>query len=684
MRLTIAKELWIGFAALCLGLVIIGVLVISGEIQMREATTQPEQLLNVRSVLYQAKITHLSWLLALNDLIVSGKEFKGELSPTQCVFGKWYYKFDPFSIEGLSKAYKALEEPHRRFHESAAQIKKLCSQGNIAEAKDVYARVTEPAMAEMQEKFELIDSKILAPQIEQSGQSLAEKEKQRVPFIVLCFLLAIGLTLVIGSILVNKIAIPACGLKEFANLVAQKRDFSKRFNTKSKDEVGEITQSLNLVLDVLNKEISDAKELEMEIALNLPEFAEALKNLAARNTVEPVSEGSKNKIVSDLGKQVNKVVVIVTQVIADTEGASMDLALGLSEIFEVLKKLAQGDLLVSANEKTNNEAVSQLGKSANETIAKLREMVLAVRNNADKLASSSQQMSSSIQEINASTQEISNAITQVSKGAITQAERVEETFEIMEKSAVSLKQVVANAQTATQAVDQTTERAQLGRTAAGEAVERIERLTDSVLEATKVIQGLGQMSQQIGEITETITSIADQTNLLALNAAIEAARAGEAGRGFAVVAEEVRKLAEGSAEAVRKIGSLIKSIQSETSRAVSAIQTSSKEVQEGKSRVLKIADVLAEINKMSDEAVGLVQQISHAGQERVDEVERVVKAINEVATIAKESASTTEEITSSTQEQTASMEEMTASAQELAHLAMELKDLVGKFRLKEG
>jgi methyl-accepting chemotaxis protein len=214
-------------------------------------------------------------------------------------------------------------------------------------------------------------------------------------------------------------------------------------------------------------------------------------------------------------------------------------------------------------------------------------------------------------------------------------------------------------------------------------VEKIERLSSTVSETAKVIQNLGQMSQQIGEITETITSIADQTNLLALNAAIEAARAGEAGRGFAVVAEEVRKLAEGSAEAVRKIGGLIRSIQSETNRAVGSIEVSSKEVLEGKVQVSKIADVLKEINQAAGAAATKTDEISEAGEKLSTEVERVVKAVNEVAAIAKESASTVQEVSSSTEEQTASMEEMSASAQELARLAMDLKELVGKFKLDE-
>ncbi|MCU0650945.1 MAG: methyl-accepting chemotaxis protein, partial [Candidatus Omnitrophica bacterium] len=200
-------------------------------------------------------------------------------------------------------------------------------------------------------------------------------------------------------------------------------------------------------------------------------------------------------------------------------------------------------------------------------------------------------------------------------------------------------------------------------------------------DTAQVIQKLGQMSQQIGEITETITSIADQTNLLALNAAIEAARAGEAGRGFAVVAEEVRKLAEGSAEAVRKIGGLIRSIQNETNHAVGSIDVSSKEVQEGKAQVTKISEVLNGITDAAKSASGVTAEIVAFGHQIILEVEHVVKSLNEVVKIARESASTAQEVTSSTEEQTASMQEMSASAQELARLSGDLMSVVSKFKL---
>ena len=354
----------------------------------------------------------------------------------------------------------------------------------------------------------------------------------------------------------------------------------------------------------------------------------------------------------------------------------------LLKVMGIAEKVSQGDFTAEKVAVSSQDEMGQLAEVFNKLIDSLHDAFGQVRSFADKVATSAQQLASSTEEMNASTQEVSNAIQQVAKGSATQAERVAETSESMEKSSITLKQVVTNADSTSKAVSQTSERAQKGRNTAQETAEKIAKLTDTVVETAKVIQGLGEKSQAIGEITETITSIADQTNLLALNAAIEAARAGEAGRGFAVVAEEVRKLAEGSAEAVRKIGKLIKSIQSETQEAVKAIQTSSKEVQEGRAEVAKITDVLGEINKSVQEVNELAKQISTAIKQQVQDNEQVTKAVSEVAGIARDSAATAEQVSSSTEEQTASMEEVSASAQELSNLSTGLKDLVGKFKLK--
>jgi methyl-accepting chemotaxis protein len=403
---------------------------------------------------------------------------------------------------------------------------------------------------------------------------------------------------------------------------------------------------------------------------------------AYKEDISTASEETNNSLNNLLWSSIATGLIVVVLAIIMSFAIGVSIAKPITKICIVANKIAAGDIDQDIDYSSKDE-FGELAHTFSNMTASLKEMVKQLRKTADKVAGSAEMMSSTTSEMNASTQEVSSAIQQVSKGASTQAVRVRETFDIMEKSVVSLKQVVTNAEATSEAVKETSSKAEIGRNAAQDAMQKIERLTDSVMETTQVIQGLGQMSQQIGEITETITSIADQTNLLALNAAIEAARAGEAGRGFAVVAEEVRKLAEGSAEAVRKIGGLIKSIQSETNRAVSSIEESSKEVKEGKDQVAEITQALTQINTTVKSANALANQIATAGQDRVKEIERVVKAVNEISNIAKNSADTAQQLTATTQEQTASMEEMSASSQELARLASDLKSLIAKFKLKE-
>lgn len=356
---------------------------------------------------------------------------------------------------------------------------------------------------------------------------------------------------------------------------------------------------------------------------------------------------------------------------------SRKIAAPILKVSEVAEIIAKGDLTADLKMETQDE----VSVSFENIITTIHDIVSETRFAADKLVVSAEQLSSSSQEMNASNQQISTAISSVAGGAGKQAEKTAQTLEAMKIASVTLNQVVSNAQAVSAAVSKTSERVQKGKSAAQEVVDKIVQLTETVVETSKIIQGLEEKSQAIGEITNTITSIADQTNLLALNAAIEAARAGESGRGFAVVAEEVRKLAEGSAKAVKKIDTLIKYIQFETKNADTAISVSSEEAKKGTAEVTKIVDVLDDITVAVQEVNTLAAQISSSIQRQVTENELVNKAVKEVDSIAKESAATAQEVSSSTQEQTAAMQEMSASSQVLSNLAVNLNNLVSKFKV---
>lgn len=165
---------------------------------------------------------------------------------------------------------------------------------------------------------------------------------------------------------------------------------------------------------------------------------------------------------------------------------------------------------------------------------------------------------------------------------------------------------------------------------------------------------------KIGNFVDTINSIADQTNLLALNAAIEAARAGDAGRGFAVVAEEVRKLAEGSAQSAKEIGMIIGEVQIQSENAIKDINNTREKVGEGDRVVQGVSQSLIKI-------IELVRDLDRKS--------------SEIATFAEEVAGAVQNVAATTEEQTAAMEEVSASSIELNEISMELEDMIKKFKL---
>lgn len=143
-----------------------------------------------------------------------------------------------------------------------------------------------------------------------------------------------------------------------------------------------------------------------------------------------------------------------------------------------------------------------------------------------------------------------------------------------------------------------------------DSVAYIENMSQQIATAANSVQSLGQHSQQINAIVQTIKDIADQTNLLALNAAIEAARAGETGRGFAVVADEVRKLAERTSSSTSEISGMVTAIQSQTNTAVHNMDQIKDLVADSVEQVNKVGTVINQIRQGADAVVTAIHQIA--------------------------------------------------------------------------
>ncbi|MCB0167813.1 MAG: CHASE3 domain-containing protein [Anaerolineae bacterium] len=406
----------------------------------------------------------------------------------------------------------------------------------------------------------------------------------------------------------------------------------------------------------------------------------------------------------------------------------------LQEIAIAARGLAQGDLTVEVKPQSERDI---LGNVFQQMIRDLRQLIGQVTDNAVNVGATSAQLSinagqtreattqiattmqqvaysnaeqaDSITRTVSSVEQMRHSIEKVAIGAHEQAQAANLTSTVVNQISLAIEQVAGNVASVTGEATNAAQAARAGAKTVDDTIKGIEVIKSKVGLSAVKIQEMGQHSNQIGLIVETIENIASQTNLLALNAAIEAARAGEQGKGFAVVADEVRKLAEKSAAATKDISSLIYAMQHTVADAIQAMDDGTREVEGGVARAQEAGQALATIinaaetvdrqataaltatRQMNDSSVELMKAMNRVSsvveentittKEMAASAEEVSQAIENIAGLGEENSAAVEEVSASTEEMNAQVEDVTASVKSLAEMAQGLTQLVGKFKL---
>ncbi len=384
-------------------------------------------------------------------------------------------------------------------------------------------------------------------------------------------------------------------------------------DTDRRDEIGEMARAL----EVFRANEIHMREMEaQEAALNRQSkdlqvsISGIVAAAAAGDFSQRITKSYEDQDLARFASGVNELVESVDR--------------GINEVRRVIAALAEQDLTQDMRGQFQG-AFAELQKNVNATMATLRATMEDVRAAAGTISDNSG--------------ELSSAANQLSRRTEQQAAALEETAAALEEITTTVRMSTDRANEATKLVGDT-------KVSAG-------RSGGIVKDAIDAMERIEQSSQKISQIISVIDEIAFQTNLLALNAGVEAARAGEAGRGFAVVAQEVRELAQRSANAAKEIKALI--------------NTSAEEVKGGVSLVLSTGEALKEIESFVNRVNDQVVMIARAASEQSAALGEINTSVNHMDQM--------------TQQNAAMVEETTAASQVLASESRQLSETLSKFRL---
>jgi len=612
-NMSVSRKIIIGFGSILFALALVSIWSLFGINGIVRNAGEVIYGNKLRGEMVQREVDHLNWANEVNALLTDSEmnELTVETDPHKCAFGKWYYSDERIraeeTIPELKQLLAEIEQPHNHLHESAMEIGKIYASADL-----------------------------------EVGNVLRDAKTAHLQW-----------THTVKDAFLNKST-------TFLNVETDPR----------KCAFGEWYYS-----DEVRRMRSEDPELDRLMAL-VEEPHNRLHESAIRIN-ELLQTGKRNeatKYYNDMtGRMAEQTMAAIDSVLKWHDGnvanyqKAQDVYAKVTKpsLEQVQTLLNSASLAVAENVMTDEQMLHSAMQTKTAVIVLSviagvlgvflsliisRSIVKILKQVIDGLSEGSGQVSAASGQVSASSQELA-------EGASEQASSLEEVSSSLEEMTSMTHQ---NAENAKQADQQS-----------GNAQQAVARGTQAMKRMSDAIEKIKTSSDETAKIIKTIDEIAFQTNLLALNAAVEAARAGEAGMGFAVVAEEVRNLAQRSAEAAKDTSSLI---EGSKVNADNGVEVS-----------VEVAEILGEVDKTVRDVKQLIAEVATASEEQSQGISQVNVAVTQMDKVTQANAANAEESASASEELSSQAVELNNLVDELSRVAgVSLNNInAGRLRLKD-
>ncbi|QDY83472.1 HAMP domain-containing protein [Paenibacillus polymyxa] len=362
---------------------------------------------------------------------------------------------------------------------------------------------------------------------------------------------------------------------------------------------------------------------------------------------------------------------------------SRQLALRTRKLTEAAKQIAEGNLTVRLAQTKGRDELDELNESFRVMIGNLRSIVLSIDqagNRVDLMARDIDQHNEAMKEIvtqvSTSTEELAIGSQKIAEDLSSTVGVVDEMQQKFESNLLETTQSTAYSEDALRVIEQ-------GTRVMTDQMRIVAENRSAMSEVEQTVRELESNAAEITTMTGYVSEIASQTSLLSLNASIEAARAGEAGKGFAVVANEVKKLANQSESAVKKIYTAVEGITQAMDKVKTSVAQSQELFREQEKATSSTGESFREISGKVEQIAGQISKLSLDMNVSRELSVQVQQAIENISAITQQSAAGSEEITASTVEQKRSFEESAEKVKELRQIREEMQRELDRFQVEK-